>query len=462
MKLKKDPYLGFALILTDILFVVLADLTSFIIRFNGRFPEKNFIAYQHLLLFIILLRLGAFYIYRLYDNPKYKSAFEIFVNTVKAASLSSITIVCVLYFLDIESYPRLIAALSWLITIVYITLWRLAAKPIVALFTGKDYFHAHLLIVGTNKHASEAAVYASRDASTDYSFVGFVAYGKTSHIEVDRREVLGTLDDINAIMKMYPVDKIIIAEPVDKKRLLQLAAFAAEKEITVQLMPYTYEAIIGNVILCESAAPFISPVIFTRPTSWYHGLKRILDIILSLVLLVLTSPIWLVSVIAIRLTSPGAILYLQKRTGLNGSRFTMLKLRTMAPGAEKAGHPRWAKKDDARITPVGTVLRRYRIDEIPQLVNVLRNEMSLIGPRPERPYFTSKLIRKIPFYAERLRAKPGITGWAQVSLQYADSEAASESKLLYDLFYIQNMSVALDGLILLKTFKVVVAGQGAH
>jgi lipopolysaccharide/colanic/teichoic acid biosynthesis glycosyltransferase len=134
----------------------------------------------------------------------------------------------------------------------------------------------------------------------------------------------------------------------------------------------------------------------------------------------------------------------------------------MQMDAEHGRKPRWAKKNDERITAVGKALRHFRIDELPQLFNILKNEMSLVGPRPERPYFTSRLIRKIPFYAERLQVKPGITGWAQVNFRYAATEEDSEKKLVYDLFYIQNMSFSLDFLIALKTLKVVFTGRGAH
>ena len=134
----------------------------------------------------------------------------------------------------------------------------------------------------------------------------------------------------------------------------------------------------------------------------------------------------------------------------------------MRADAEKRGRPRWAREKDKRVTPVGRLLRRFRIDELPQLVNVLRNEMSIIGPRPERPYFVSRLMKKMPFYAERLRVKPSITGWAQVNFKYASTEEETKEKLLYDLFYIQNRSFSLDFLIALKTLHVLIAGRGAQ
>jgi lipopolysaccharide/colanic/teichoic acid biosynthesis glycosyltransferase len=177
---------------------------------------------------------------------------------------------------------------------------------------------------------------------------------------------------------------------------------------------------------------------------------------------VFTSPILLLAVILIKVTSPGPAFYLQKRTGLNGRPFIIYKIRTMHMGAERGKKPRWAKRNDIRITPVGKFLRRYRIDELPQLINVLKNDMSIVGPRPERPYFTFQLMKKVPFYAHRLQAKPGLTGWAQVNLRYTDTEKGAQEKLLYDLFYIHNASFALDSLILLKTFQVVLSGKGAY
>jgi exopolysaccharide biosynthesis polyprenyl glycosylphosphotransferase len=235
------------------------------------------------------------------------------------------------------------------------------------------------------------------------------------------------------------------------------------ENISLRVAPPAYEMVINNMVLYESGVPFLGPTFATRPIPpWYWGLKRILDIFFGAILLVITFPVAVVTAILIKATSPGPVFYLQKRTGLHGKPFIMYKFRTMQMGAERGNKPRWAALRDARVTVVGKYLRHFRIDELPQLVNVLRNEMSIIGPRPERPYFTSKLMWKIPFYAQRLQAKPGLTGWAQVSYQYTDTEKGAREKLLYDLFYIHNASLALDFLIFLKTFKVILTGHGAH
>jgi exopolysaccharide biosynthesis polyprenyl glycosylphosphotransferase len=192
-----------------------------------------------------------------------------------------------------------------------------------------------------------------------------------------------------------------------------------------------------------------------------QAIRRGLDILLSLLLLALAMPLLVVTALAVRLESPGPVIYRQVRAGLHARPFTLLKFRSMRSDAE-AGVPVWAARNDPRVTAVGRVIRMLRIDELPQLVNVLRGEMSLIGPRPERPVFVEQLARAIPFYADRCRIKPGITGWAQVNLPYGASIEDARQKLAYDLYYLRHRSVALDVITLLATVRVVLLRQGAR
>jgi exopolysaccharide biosynthesis polyprenyl glycosylphosphotransferase len=173
-----------------------------------------------------------------------------------------------------------------------------------------------------------------------------------------------------------------------------------------------------------------------------------------------TAPLILVSAILIKLTSPGPILYRQERVGLHGRHFSVFKLRSMSQNAEASIGPAWASKNDSRVTAVGRILRKYRIDELPQLFNVLRGEMSFVGPRPERPYFVEQLKQRIPYYDLRHYVRPGITGWAQVMYPYGASITDAYEKLQYDLYYIKHLSVLLDIMILPKTLRVVLSGNG--
>ncbi len=191
-------------------------------------------------------------------------------------------------------------------------------------------------------------------------------------------------------------------------------------------------------------------------------IKRSFDVLASLVLFILTLPILLLAMLAIFLESGRPIFYRQERVGQGGVPFMILKLRTMVQDAEKDGKPRWAGQNDARITPVGRFLRRTRIDELPQLINVLRGDMSFVGPRPERPFFVRHLLEDIPYYDVRHSVKPGVTGWSQVRYPYGASVEDSLAKLQYDLYYVKNHSLFLDLLILIDTVQVVLLGKGAR
>ena len=190
----------------------------------------------------------------------------------------------------------------------------------------------------------------------------------------------------------------------------------------------------------------------------YRGLKRLTDFFFSIVLLVPAIPICLISAIFIILETNGNPLYVQERVGLNGDKFKIYKLRSMYSDAEKDGH-KWAEKEDSRITKVGSIIRKTRIDELPQLINIIKGEMAIIGPRPERPEFIEEFLKEIPDFNDRLAVKPGITGWAQVNGGY---ELSPKEKLKYDQYYIEHENFKLDILILFKTIKVVFTGEGSR
>ncbi|WP_124728454.1 sugar transferase [Staphylospora marina] len=193
-------------------------------------------------------------------------------------------------------------------------------------------------------------------------------------------------------------------------------------------------------------------------SSVYPVVKRVLEVIFSVALLIFTLPVLVLVAIAIKLESPGPVFYKQERVGLNGKVFNIIKLRSMRTDAEKNG-PQWAAKNDPRVTRVGKFIRKTRIDELPQLINILRGDMSLIGPRPERPMFTEQFDKEIPGFKNRLKVKPGLTGWAQVNGGY---EATPAEKLEMDLYYIRNQSLKLDMEILFRTAWVVISGNGAR
>jgi len=223
-----------------------------------------------------------------------------------------------------------------------------------------------------------------------------------------------------------------------------------------------YEMLTGKVLVRK-----INPswLIFSdgfRKSRLKTFFKRLEDIVLSLVMLILLSPLFLVVAILIKLDSKGPVFFAQDRVGLNKKEYMMHKFRSMVDDAEKLTGPVWARENDSRITRVGKVIRKCRIDELPQLWEVLTGKMSLVGPRPERRHFTDELEKKKPFYAQRFNVKPGLTGWAQVCYDYGATIEDAVEKLNYDLFYIKNMSLAMDMIIILRTVKTVLFGRGAR
>jgi sugar transferase (PEP-CTERM system associated) len=273
--------------------------------------------------------------------------------------------------------------------------------------------------------------------------------------------LLGKMQDLDVLVEEMRPDIVVVAQ-IDRRGCFPTRALleCRLRGIRVEDWPTFYEKATGK-ILVTAVRP--SWLIFSDgfvKTARTEIIKRLFDITISLIGLVLAAPIMTVVAVAIKFESSGPILYRQPRLGQNGSVFIVNKFRSMRPDAEKHTGPVWTVARDARITRVGAVLRRTRLDELPQLVNVLVGHMSFIGPRPERPEFVTELQKTIPFYMERLAVKPGITGWAQVRYQYGASVEDAVEKLQYDLYYIKNLSLFLDLLIVLNTVQVVLFARG--
>ena len=223
-----------------------------------------------------------------------------------------------------------------------------------------------------------------------------------------------------------------------------------------------YERLVSKIAIADLSPEWIVRCKGFRRDRLIMLTKRVIDMVVSAVGLLLSAPITLLTAVAIKVDSPGPILYRQERVGQNDEPFTIYKFRSMCESAEANGGPVWAAEDDPRVTRVGKIIRKLRIDEIPQMINVLKGQMSLVGPRPERPFFVQTLNKKIPYYSLRHSIKPGITGWAQICYSYGDSEEDAIEKLQYDLYYMKNMSPLFDLQIIFESLKVVLLGKGAR
>ncbi len=270
-----------------------------------------------------------------------------------------------------------------------------------------------------------------------------------------------TIEALPRLIDELGVQDVLIAlDGRDHDALLEVLRLCDGKPVKLKLVPDFY-TLIGGMARTEHmyGLPLIEVLPEPMP-AWEQSMKRVMDVTVSLAVLGLGLPLWLAIGLLIRLTSPGPAIYKQQRVGQHGRIFTLYKFRTMYVDAEARTGPVWATKDDPRVTPIGRWLRRWRLDEVPQFWNVLKGDMSLVGPRPERPYFVEKFSREIPLYNRRHRVKPGITGWAQVRWKYDSSLEDVRQKVKFDLFYIENMSLRMDLKILFRTIYTMLAGKG--
>ena len=274
-------------------------------------------------------------------------------------------------------------------------------------------------------------------------------------------EKLRTIQSLPYVIDSLGVqDVLLVLGPDDHHDLMEVLRVCDGKAVELKLLPDYYHILSG---MARTEQIYGLPLIEVMPepmAHWELNTKRGIDLIVSVLVLILCSPIWITLAILVRATSSGPAIFRQERVGQNGKPFTMYKYRTMRQNAEAETGPVWASEDDPRYTRLGRWLRKTRLDEIPQLVNVLKSEMSLVGPRPERRFFVDKLVKEIPLYTRRLRVKPGITGLAQVKWKYDESVEDVKQKVKYDLFYISNMSIGLDLKILFATLRTAFLGKG--
>ncbi len=365
----------------------------------------------------------------------------------------------VLYILPMLPLWRSILLLSLLLSAFSI----FALHGLFQLFGRMDLIGQRVLILGAGEVANELQQYAARARESGLNIVDVIALPEEESAVTSAT----SLDDINTLdsyVRAREIEMIIIAADESDQRL-PLEALIACKLSGVEIKDKLsfYEQVRGYVDIRSVRSEWI---IFSDGFKGGTGIerlgKRLLDVIVSLTLLVITLPIILLAAVLVKVTSKGPIFYRQQRVGLNGEPFDLLKFRSMKVNAEAEGTPQWAQKNDPRVTRIGGFLRKTRIDELPQIINVLSGVMSFVGPRPERPFFVDQLVDEISLYRERHCVKPGITGWAQIQYPYGASVADAKRKLEYDLYYIKNYSLFLDLLIILQTVRVVIFPSGAR
>jgi len=351
--------------------------------------------------------------------------------------------------------------LSILIASVLLLIWRFLFEIYITRIAPQET----ILIVGTGEVARLVGQEVKKRQRLGFRLVGFIgAPAQTNNDSVGEvGKVLGDPTQMDSIVKKYDIRKVVVAitERRGEYPVKEMLALRVGGQQVVE-WPVFFEKLSGRIPI-DSLSP--SFFIFNegfRKSRILLAIRRVVSAIVAALTLVILLPVFLVIAILIMLDSPGPVIYSQTRVGQNGKPIRIYKFRSMRNDAELDGGAIWAVRDDPRVTNVGRSIRKTRIDELPQLFNVFKGELDFVGPRPERPEFVEKLQRLIPYYSLRHTVKPGITGWAQVMFDYSGTFEESKEKLQYDLFYIKNMSVKLDLLILFHTMKIVILGRGSR
>lgn len=332
-------------------------------------------------------------------------------------------------------------------------------------FSDTNIFRRRVIVLGTGARAARIAELVQHGSNRYFMPTAFVhTCGDAHAVPGIALDLDGTKDDYALVKCARQAGAREIVVATDERRGMPVSQLLHCKIAGIKVVDYLtfWERENGKVDIDALQPSWLIYSDGFRQGMVVDALKRLLDIAASVVLLIFALPLTLAAMVVLKLDSSGPLLYRQERIGRNGKSFVLFKFRSMRIDAERDGAPRWAATADPRVTRVGAVLRKFRIDELPQLLNVLRGDMSFVGPRPERPYFVEQLGQIIPFYGERHSVKPGITGWAQVNYPYGASLDDARQKLSFDLYYVKNRSLFLDLVIIVQTVRVILFSDGAR
>lgn len=405
-----------------------------------------------------LIFIFTFFFAELYDIRKdFKS-----IGNIMAIAFASIIALFITTFLFYLNWSLRIGRGVFIINGTLITLFIIGWRILYSYLLDQPMFRKNVLIVGAGWAGKTILQEINKSKKSGLRVVGFVddnplIQGKV----IDEFPILGTGHAIYNIVHQNDITMIIVAITHEKHAdLIKILINCSWNGIDIIDMPAIYEQLTGKIPFKHINDMWMLHTVISKPKLYGKFIKPILEIFTASILFLLLIPAIAVISLLIKFSSQGRIFYTQERVGKDGKIFTILKFRTMIENAEINTGAVYTSDNDPRITRIGRFLRKLRLDEIPQLINIIKGDMSLIGPRPERYIFIKEFEQKIPFYTQRLAVRPGLTGWAQVKYPYASSIEQTEEKLQYDLYYIKNMSFILDFAVLLKTIKVVIFGNG--
>ncbi len=457
-----DFLIPFLTVLFDAIAIEFAFLFSYWLRFQSTLVDylgvkelggPPFRGYLFGSLFVMFVWLLLFKSRNMYGIRRNVTLSDEFINVARVASWGMLIVMSAAFFYRDFSYSRVVFGFLWIASIGFIFVGRAAVQSLERRFyrTGQ---HLQLsIIIGNDSLANQVYTGLNRHPSFGFSIIGYFAESNAhAELALASSAYLGPIADAPAFIRDQAIDLVFIAlRSKEQYQLLDLISECEGVNVEFMMVPDVLEVLASDVKVRElQGIPFLT--IKSIPFSvWGRITKRTFDIVVATALLVLFSPLWLLIMVLVKLSSPGPILFKQERLGMDGKRFAMYKFRSMRVDAESKTGPVWTSKHDPRRTGIGVIIRKTSLDEIPQLFNVLKGEMSLVGPRPERPYFVDQFKNHIPKYLDRHRVKTGMTGWAQDNGLRGHTSLEEPNK--YDLYYIENCSLAYDIKILLRTIR---------
>ncbi len=445
--------LKFILLTGDCLFVFISIIAAFYFRFYSSvipvkygIPEIKYYIYMSPV--IILIFILSFNYAALYRDMERKSEADIFIYVFLTSSVSIIVSLAITFFVRAFSFSRIVMIILWISSIILLYIWRLIYRFFYRYLVKKEIIVQRILLIGATEITMSLINRINLIYGSGYKITG-VLDDKIKKKEFNGIKILGKIKELKRVLKQHPVDEIFIGIPdFNRKKLTEI--ILQNEGINIKVVSDVLGLMTRSIDYDEM---FGIPVFSIRelPLDKMRNriIKRTFDILFSLICIILLSPVFVIVALFVKFSSKGPVFYKQKRISRWGKIFNIYKFRTMTIEAEKKTGPVWAKKEDTRVTPVGKILRKLSLDELPQLFNILKGDMSMVGPRPERPEFVDKFKDIIPGYLERHKVKAGLTGWAQVNGLRGNTPLAERIK--YDLYYIENWSLLFDVKIILRT-----------
>ncbi len=428
----------------DVLLAIVAWVVAYFIRFEVLTPPQwvPFERYAALLPWVLIIASLVFWLTGLYAPDRAQRLSSLVFGVAKAVAVELLLVAASLGFYRAFSFSRLMLIIFGVLTPMLMVMLRIGLYAYVRRARRHGRYQRRVLIAGAGRVGQRL-----REAMQQFPWMGLQVVGFADD-EKTGDDILGRSQDVPAIVDRFyatgqPIDYVYIALPLSAATAIEaLVSELSTRIVHVCIVPDLFQFDVLNSRVTDVAGMPIIHVIDEVPVQFTRGMKRVIDVLFSSALLLIASPLLLLIAIVVKVSSAGPVFYRQERMGLNGKKFDMLKFRSMPVDIEQTSGPVWARKGEDRATPVGRLLRRTSLDELPQFINVLRGDMSVVGPRPERPVFINQFRDRVPRYMLRHMTKAGITGWAQVNGWRGDTSI--EKRIEYDLYYIQNWSLALD------------------